>query len=74
MPLPSIPSDPLARYTPTKEFVAGMIESFKKGGKISKRVAWEIVLGVQALVVKEKSLVYVTIPEGSTCDVVGDSE
>ena len=51
-----------------------MIESFKTGGKVPKRVAWEIILAVHALVVKEKSLVYVTIPEGCTCDVVGDSE
>jgi len=51
-----------------------MIESFKKGGKVPRRVAWEIILGVKDLVMKEKSLVEVDIPEGVTCDVVGDSE
>lgn len=51
-----------------------MIESFKKGGKVPKRVAWEIILGVKDLVMQEKSLVEVDIPEGVTCDVVGDSE
>ncbi|ORX34306.1 putative phospho protein phosphatase [Kockovaella imperatae] len=73
MPLPTIPSDPNGRYEPTEAFVTGMIESFKSGGKIPKRVAWEIILGVYDLVVKEKSLVYVTIPKGATCDVVGDT-
>ena len=42
MPLPTIPSDPLARYTPTQEFLQGMMESFKTGGKIPKRVAKNI--------------------------------
>ena len=51
-----------------------MIESFKNGGKVPKRVAWEIILGVQALVVKESSLVEVVVHKGATCDVVGDSE
>ena len=74
MPLPIIPDDPNAKYTPTKEFVEGMIESFKQGGKVPKRVAWEIILGVQQLVVKEKSLVEVEVHKGATCDVVGDSE
>ena len=51
-----------------------MIEGFKNGGNIPKRVAWEIVLGVKALVDAERSLVEVTIPQGSTCEVIGDSE
>jgi len=51
-----------------------MIESFKQGGKVPRRVAWEIILGVKDLVMKEKSLVEVDIPEGVTCDIVGDSE
>jgi serine/threonine-protein phosphatase 5 len=51
-----------------------MIESFKNGGKMPKRIVWEIVLGVLATVEKEKSLVEVTVPEGVTCDIVGDSE
>lgn len=51
-----------------------MIESFKKGGKMPKRIVWEIVLGVLAVVEKESSLVEVTVPEGVSCDIVGDSE
>lgn len=75
MPLPIISSeDPKARYKPTEEFVSGMIESFKKGGKIPKRVAWEIILGVKDIIEKEKTLVEIEIPKGSTCDVIGDSE
>lgn len=74
MPLPIIPDDPSARYSPTKEFVEGMIESFSQGGKVPKRVAWEIILGVKAIVEQEKSLVEVTVPEGTTCDIIGDSE
>ena len=72
-PLPIIPSDPNGRYTPTKEFVEGMIESFKKGGKLPKRVVWEIILGVKAVVDKEKSMVERTVEEGVVCDVVGDT-
>lgn len=51
-----------------------MIESFKKGGKVPRRVAWEIILGVHRWAEKQKSLVEVVIHKGATCDVVGDSE
>lgn len=74
MPLPLIPDDPKERYTPTEDFVAGMIESFKKGGKVPRRVAWEIILGVKDIVEKESSLVEIEIPSGATCDIIGDSE
>lgn len=72
--LPNVPSDPAGRYTPTKEFIDAMVQTFKDGGKMPKRVVWEIVLGVKAVVDAEASLVEVTVPEGVTCDVVGDSE
>lgn len=74
VPLPIIPEDPKARYTPTVEFVEAMIECFKSGGAMPKRVVWEIVLGVLDIIQKERSLVEVTVPEGVTCDIVGDSE
>ena len=74
MPLPTIPSDPNARYSPTKEFVDGMIESFNQGGKVPRRVAWEIILGVKELVEKDRSLVEVEVPEGVSVSIVGDSE
>lgn len=73
MPLPIIPDNPNERYKPTEEFVSGMIGSFKKGGKIPKRVAWEIILGVKDIIEKERTLVEIEIPKGSTCDIIGDS-
>ncbi|BEI85989.1 hypothetical protein CcaverHIS002_0602760 [Cutaneotrichosporon cavernicola] len=73
IPLPIIPDDPTGRYTPTKEFVEAMIETFKNGGKMPKRVVWEIVLGVKAILDRELSLVEVTVPEGVSCDIVGDT-
>lgn len=51
-----------------------MIEGFKNGGKLAKRVVWEIVLGCKEVLDRERSLVEAEIPEGVTCDVVGDSE
>lgn len=51
-----------------------MIETLKNGGKMPKRVVWEIILGVLGVVQREKSLVEVTVPEGVTCDIVGDSK
>ena len=73
MPLPITSDEPNGRYKPSKEFVEGMIESFKKGGKVPKRVAWEIVLGCKDAIDRERSLVEVTVPEGVTCDIVGDT-
>lgn len=72
--LPIIPDDPAGRYTPTREFVEAMVETFKNGGKMPKRVVWEIVLGVKAVVDAEASLVEIEVPKGVTCDIVGDSE
>jgi len=51
-----------------------MIEAFKKGGKLPKRVVWEIVLGVRDLLEKDRSLVEIEVPAGVKCSVVGDSE
>lgn len=50
-----------------------MIESFKTGGKLPKRVVWEIILGVKDAVDKERSMVERTVEEGVVCDVVGDT-
>lgn len=77
-PLPIIPADdPSARYTPTPEFVEGMIESFKtgssKGSKLPKRIVWEILLGLKDIVDKEKSMTERTVDEGVVCDVIGDT-
>lgn len=61
------------RYTPTKEFVEGMIQLFKDGGKLPKRLCWEIVLGCKEALDKENSLVEVNIGKGVKCDIVGDT-
>ncbi|RXK36678.1 protein phosphatase 5 [Tremella mesenterica] len=72
-PLPSVSSDPKARYEPTLEFVNSMVEKFKDGGKVPRRLAWEIILGVKEIVEKDKTLVEVEVPEGVVCDVIGDT-
>ena len=51
-----------------------MIQHFKDGGKIPKRLAWEIVLGCKEALDNEESLVTAEVGEGVHCDVVGDSE
>ena len=72
-PLPSVPTDPVARFEPTEQFVTKMVESFKTGAKIPRRLAWEIILGVRDIVEKDRSLVEVEVPEGVVCDVIGDT-
>lgn len=61
------------RYKPTKEFVEGMIQMFKDGGKLPKRIVFEIVLGCKEILDGESSLVEVEIGKGVKCDVVGDT-
>jgi serine/threonine-protein phosphatase 5 len=61
------------RARPTKEFVEGMIQHFKAEKLLPKRYVWWIVLGCQEELLKHESLVEVTIPEGQTCDVIGDT-
>jgi len=50
-----------------------MIEAFKTGGKLPKRVVWEIILGVKAIVDKERSMVSRVVEEGVVCDIIGDT-
>ncbi|KAF9523995.1 Metallo-dependent phosphatase-like protein [Crepidotus variabilis] len=49
-----------------------MITWFKDGKAIAKRYVWEIVMAAHDIFIKEESLVDVEIPEGVTCDVIGD--
>lgn len=49
-----------------------MIDWFKQGKKLSRRYAWEIVLGAHSSFVKEDSLVNLDLEDGVTCDVIGD--
>ena len=53
----------------TEEFVNELIEWFKKGETIPRRLAWKIVLGAYDKLKEEKSLVKVTIPKGETINV-----
>lgn len=50
-----------------------MIEAFKTGGKLPKRVVWEIILGVKGIVDKERSMVSRVVDEGVVCDIIGDT-
>lgn len=72
--MPPISETNPKRYSPTKEFVESMIQHFKDGGKIPKRLAWEIILGCKEALDREESLVTAEVGEGVVCDVVGDSE
>jgi serine/threonine-protein phosphatase 5 len=71
-PLPKF-NEERNRYEPTKEVVEGMIAAFKEGGKLPKRIAFEIILGCMEALEKEASLVEVTIEKGVKCDIVGDT-
>jgi serine/threonine-protein phosphatase 5 len=71
-PTPSF-DEPSGRYRPTKEFVEGVIQLFKDGGKLPKRLCWEIVLGCKDAVESELSLVETVVEKGVVCDVVGDT-
>lgn len=46
-----------------------MIEWFKDGNVIPRRIAWQIVLGAYEILKKEPSLVDAHIPEGETINV-----
>jgi serine/threonine-protein phosphatase 5 len=61
------------RYRPTKEWIEEMIERFKQGDKLPKRIVWEIILGCKEALDKEDSLVEVTLDKGVKCDIVGDT-
>ncbi|KAG8929820.1 hypothetical protein FRC02_005023 [Tulasnella sp. 418] len=73
--LDTVTSDSSARpqYKITQEFIDAMISYFKDGKTIAKRFAWEIILGCHEMISKEASLVEVELPEGVTCDVIGDT-
>jgi serine/threonine-protein phosphatase 5 len=71
-PMPSYDTS-TKRYKPTKEFVEGMIQMFKDGGKLPKRLCFEIVLGCKEALDRENSLVEVDIGKGVKCDIVGDT-
>ncbi|GAA6043581.1 hypothetical protein JCM8097_005264 [Rhodosporidiobolus ruineniae] len=55
------------------EFIDALIEWFKEGNLIPRRIAWEIILGAYEHLRNEESLVDVSIPEGQTVNVIGDT-
>lgn len=61
------------KWRPTETFVKEMIQYFREGKTLPRRLVWEIVLGCQEVLKGEKSLVEVDIPEGVTLDVIGDT-
>lgn len=71
-PIPEL-DEQRGRYRPSLDFVNGMIEAFKEGGKLPKRLVWEIILGCKEVLDSEESLVEVTLDKGVKCDVVGDT-
>ncbi|KAF9568058.1 phosphoprotein phosphatase [Agrocybe pediades] len=68
---PKLPSEN-GKFHVSLEFIQDMIKWFKEGKTLAKRYAWEIVIGAYEQFIKEESLVNVDIPEGVTCDVIGD--
>jgi serine/threonine-protein phosphatase 5 len=60
------------KYRITIEFIRSMIQWFKDGKALSRRYAWEIILGAHDHFVKEESLVDVKIENDVTIDVIGD--
>ncbi|ORY62711.1 Metallo-dependent phosphatase-like protein [Leucosporidium creatinivorum] len=66
---PRLPED----GKPTAEFIDELIEWFKDGNVIPRRIAWQIVLGAFEVLKKEPSLVDAFIPEGETINVIGDT-
>lgn len=54
------------------KFITDMLEYFKSGKMLPRRLVWDIVLGVYDLVKAESTLVEATLEDGVTCDVIGD--
>ena len=57
----------------TPEFIEDMIDRFKTGKKLHKKYVYRIILAVKALVAAEPTMVEVSIPEGKTMTVCGDT-
>ena len=66
---PRLPSD----GKPTAAFVEAVMDWFKAGKVLPRRVVWEIVIGALDVLDAEPSLVEVSIPEGETINVIGDT-
>lgn len=62
--------DGVGMYRFTQEFVDLMIEWFRAGKTLCRRLAWEIVLGAHEILKKEKTLVDVDVKQGETIRLV----
>jgi serine/threonine-protein phosphatase 5 len=54
---------------PSADFVKALLQWFKEGKVIPKRIAWQIVLGAHELLKAESTLVEVEIPSDQTADM-----
>lgn len=70
---PSDPSSRQTKYKITQKFVDEMIDHYRNGKALHRRIIWEIVLGVYSIIVNEPSMVEVPLDEGVTCDIIGDT-
>jgi len=61
------------RWTLTETFIKEMIEWFRAGKALPKRLVREIILAAQDVLKQESSLVEVDIEEGLMLDVMGDT-
>jgi serine/threonine-protein phosphatase 5 len=62
---PQLPAD----GSPTPEFIESMMDWFKDGNVLPRRIAWEIILGAYNVLKEEETLVDVEIPADQTIDV-----
>ncbi|GAA5952624.1 hypothetical protein JCM3765_002225 [Sporobolomyces pararoseus] len=65
---PQLPED-----GPTPEFVEALLDWFKEGNVLPRRIAWLIILGAYEVLKEEESMVEVEIPADQTIDVIGDT-
>jgi len=59
--------------TITLEFIEDMIERFRTEKKIHKKYVFQIILAVKEIVYNEPTMVEMTVPEGHTLTVCGDT-
>lgn len=57
----------------TQEFIDDMMERFKNGKKIHRKYVYQIIIAVKNIVYAEPTLREMTIPEGVTLTVCGDT-
>ncbi|KAG0146971.1 hypothetical protein CROQUDRAFT_43612, partial [Cronartium quercuum f. sp. fusiforme G11] len=60
-------------YKINEQFIKDMLEWFKLGKVLPKRIVYEIVLGCYGFLEKEASLTEYTIPEEESADIIGDT-